>query len=116
MTATMQESKVTSLEPGEAVQYLISKLTGRGASVTAMSGYTVVGNVSKKELANPIIGLLLLLVFILPGLLWFMFGGKTKVDPFSIMLAPNVSGGSWVSYTGKGRGLKAARRAVQQLP
>jgi hypothetical protein len=116
MTTTQSEALTTDLEPAEAVQFLIGRLTTIGANITATSGNTITGNVTKKELANPIIGFLLLLLMILPGLLWFMFGGRTKIDPFSISLAPRVEGGSWLSYNGTGRGLKAARRAVAQLP
>lgn len=111
----MARSVVTQLPPDEAVARMVSALTSGGAMISSATSSGIIGSVETKRSASCLVTLLLLLIMILPGILYMIWGGKTIVDPFSITLVPGP-GGTVVTAAGQGRGAKAADYAVSQLP
>ena len=111
----MSKSEVTTaLTPEEAVAKMVPLLTNGGAKVLAATSTAVTGEVVTKKSASCLVTLILLLLMILPGILYMIWGGKTISEPFSITLAAGPSG-TVVTAAGQGRGEKAAQYAISQL-
>lgn len=105
----------TTLSPSDAVALMVPALSSGGARIISASPATITGEVETKKPASCLVAVILLLIMILPGILYMIWGGKTIVEPFSITLTSGPDGTTAVA-AGQGRGLKAAEYAISLLP
>jgi hypothetical protein len=110
-----QTERFTSLPPEHALGVLLQALAGGGAQITAQSPTVIVGNVITKNQPSCIVASVLFLIFIIPAIIYLMTAGRDVVEPFSISLRAQDNG-TWVSGSGRGRGLAAVKYAIEQLP
>ena len=106
---------VTWLPPDSASQRLALTLAGRGATVTTQSVSGLAGFVTTVKKPSIVLGLLLMLLCLVPGVLYFAFAGGSSTEAFSISLTP-TSAGTRVGWNGQGQGLAVAAWACAQLP
>jgi hypothetical protein len=115
VTTVISDSQVlTPLTPDEAVARMVPLLTAGGAKVHAATSAAITGEVVTKVSASCLVAFVLLLIMILPGILYMIWGGKTISEPYSITLLPGP-GGTTVTAAGQGRGAKAAQYAISNL-
>lgn len=114
LVAMAKSQVVTQLAPDEAVARLVPQLTKSGATIHSSSSQAITGEVVWKKRPSMVIAIVLLLLIILPGILYLIFGSKTIHDPFSITLSP-AEGGTTVTAAGQGEGEKAAKKALAKL-
>lgn len=94
---------------------MVPLLTGGGAKVHNASSSAITGEVETKKGPSCLVTLILLLIMILPGILYMIWGGSKITESFSITLA-ETERGTVATASGQGRGLKAAEYAISKLP
>lgn len=107
--------RYTTLPPDTASQHLAVALSGNGAVVSGQSPAAVNGYVVAQIQPNVWLGIGLLCLWVLPGVLYFLFGKKTVTEPFSALLTPEGAG-TRITGDGTGRGLGTLWTAVSRLP
>ena len=105
---------VTQLTPEQAVAKMVPLLTNGGAKVHSATPSSITGEVVTKQSASCLVTLILLLLMILPGILYLIWGGKTITEPFSITLTEGPDGTTLIA-AGQGRGEKAAKYAIANV-
>lgn len=111
----MAKAQVTTqLSPDEASTRLVPLLTGNGATVHSVSPTSITGVVAWRKGPNMLVGIILFLLIILPGVLYFIFARKTISDPFAITITAGESG-TTLAASGVGKGEDAARRAINKV-
>lgn len=104
----------TELSPEAAVAQMVPLLTNGGATVNSATPSALTGEVVTRKGPDAFIAIVLLLLLLIPGVLYILFGSKTIAEPFSITLVPGP-GGTTLTAAGQGRGQKAAEYAVTSL-
>jgi hypothetical protein len=106
------KQKQTTLPVDQAQAQLVQLLAGYGAIVTSQQSGFLAGTVTTHKRPSIILGVILLCIFIIPGIIYFVVAGKDKTEPFTITIAADGT----ITENGTGGGLSAARRAVDRLP
>lgn len=110
-----QPVNMTTLEPSAAQQQLALLLVSRGAIITAQSSSGVTGHFVTDKGPSIMLGLLLLLLCLVPGVLYLLLAKNTVYESFSITLRPTTNGTA-LARSGQGKGLASATWACAQLP
>ncbi len=83
--------------------------------MTSQSDSGVAGYVTTVKKPSIVLGLLLSLLCLVPGMLYLALAGGSSTEAFSISLTP-TSNGTRVGWNGQGQGMAVAAWACAQLP
>lgn len=107
--------RLTPLPPSEAQERLSFQMAAVGFHPTGVSQGRIDAVLAIKKEPNVVIFLLLLLIWIIPGIVYYMLASGTKLHRASIYFAPNGSG-TRVAVRGDPGALQALAPLLAQLP
>ena len=106
----------TTLPYADAYTRVVTDLLTKGAIIEQREPQVIAGHVIRHKRPSIILGLILCLFFLLPGILYFVLAGKDRREWFAVDIGQDPGEPTSMRITGVGSGFYAAMRTMEQLP
>jgi hypothetical protein len=106
----------TSLPYDQAYSRVVADLTTKGATITQKEPQVIGGHVIHHKRPSIVLGLILCLFFLVPGIIYFIVAGKDRTETFAVEIGQSPGEPTTMRIHGTGKGFYAAMRTMELLP